>query len=184
MSDQKPEADRPIQAGDWVECVDRHGTAFLDLGKLYEVAAVHDGVVLANCPTRHAYESSRFKRVDGPHPKDSAEPQRVTSAVATASSVAPAVPDTGLLREQCRECRAPTALRDGLCVYCNRQTRGGESARQEMDSDVAYAARGNPRNVAAERRLEAWSRAEKPRVTNRAEAAELAKPHPWSNTDD
>ncbi len=176
------EEDRPIQAGDWVECVRDWGSCGgLCLGERHKVNYAYkldSGELGVQFENGFTWVASRFKRVDGPHPKDSAEPQRVTSAVATASSVAPAVPDTGLLREQCRECSAPTALRDGLCVYCNRQTRGGESARQEMDSDVAYAARGNPRNVAAERRLEAWSRAEKPRVTNRAQRKQMAAGHP------
>lgn len=78
-------------------------------------------------------------------------------------------------KEACHDCGALAVLSDyGHCAYCERRMLLNSGAPRRVGS---YA-------FAASQRLEAWSRAEKPRVTNAADQRELRKPHPWAEFDD
>jgi hypothetical protein len=184
MRDPMTDADRPIQAGDWVECVDARGTAYLETGRRYEVAVSnYAGIVLANFQSRHAYDADRFKRVDGPHP----ESVPVVNADAQSSG---AFEDTGEA-SVCRSCPSPATHGD-YCVYCANETEGGCDSREHIDMVTMVQMRegkmsdGSPirGELAARARLEAWSRAEKPRVRNTADQREFRKPHPWAEFDE
>lgn len=147
------DADRPIQAGDWVECVDNGSRRDrLTVGARYQVERVRGDALMAR-PQLDLYgvESpvfgwclSRFKRVDGPHPE--------TATIVTGnaqSSVAGEAPK-----------RDPyTEHRLALDCYSRATTDSHE------------------RNVAARKRMD---RAEKPRVTNRAQQKQMAAGHPAS----
>lgn len=198
-------ADRPIQAGDWVECVDENRAyRKLRAGDRYEVAIVDrladgsPGIALAG-DAGLWWAAHRFKRVDGPHPD--------TTECMCASCF-----EGGCFGEQ--ECAlagdgkwycVKVCLSEALERYGahkdssvpigtgNAQSSGaGEDPKRDPYTEhrtivEPYFANTRPLTseaIAARARLEAWSRAEKPRVTNRAEAAELAKPHPWEMHDD
>lgn len=179
---------RPIQAGDWVECVDASLSRFLVSGHEYHVAEVRGaGWFVLTGVDCTMYTPARFKRVDGPHPaKDSAEPQRVTSTAATATSVAPAVPNTGLLRDKptCSECNAPAVLNGGLCVYCDYSTNEGKETRPARDWLAGLRTSKDPRMVEPRKRLAAMARNEQPRLLHAADRRELGRAHPWECFDD
>jgi len=96
--------DRPIQAGDWVECVNATDAGELELGARYQVDVVTMGslgvvnVGLASTGiTRHDY---RFKRVDGPHPVNAS----TDSILCYECSEHDGLGDGDMLRVVCAQC--------------------------------------------------------------------------------
>lgn len=175
----------PIQAGDWVECIgDYPVKAEVKQGCRYQVAFTEVNSFGEPClrvtPYGLRISTAMFKRVDGPHPaKDSAEPERVTSAPATVCSVAPAVPDTGLLRDKptCSECKAPAVLNGGnLCGYCCYRLGHNETY-------VMWANHGSVANTWARHRREAIEQ-KRPMVANPSDRREFARAHPWEEFDE
>jgi hypothetical protein len=170
------DVDRPIQAGDWVEWRNASYSVKLVVDELLQLVGV-DGW----------WRVARFKRVDGPHPEkvcdhifsnseeccvychkprsECYEEQDSSAPVGTGNA------QSSGMGEKCRSCSSGIALpKHDYCVYCsNRFEKDGGAFSFDDDDSTA---------------LLAGLRAEKPRVTNRAEAAELAKPHPWEMQDD
>src|SRR6478752_3239035 len=69
-----PIKDRPIRAGDWVECVNlefAYPSDLLRIGGCYQVVDLKDGELVV---CGYSWLASRFKRVDGPHPVTTEEP--------------------------------------------------------------------------------------------------------------
>lgn len=100
---------------------------------------------------------------------------------APASSVAPAVPDTGLLRE-CNECHAPAKLDpdNGMCAYCCTSTAHGDESRKGQDAIMRFSTDRHHGEAARARNEAALRReAERPRG-NPAERLSLSAGHPRS----
>src|SRR6478609_1346343 len=200
-----PIEDRPIQAGDWVECVESCGTPTdgTSPGERFAVAKVTTFFAVPGLELKGrqgVWLASRFKRVDGPHPALSyAKAEREMEAHLASinsgrypsgvdapcselpNSVAPAVPDTGLLRE-CDHCGESVGCAENCVTRADEPRPDPYTAHRlamEPDSmcflepsDAALKARA--RNEAALRR-----EAERPRG-NPAERKSLAAGHPAS----
>jgi hypothetical protein len=197
-------AERPIQAGDWVECVDEGTGALVKLGQRYLVNRLsgRDSIVVVLEGGGHStLWETRFKRVDGPHPEAMAPP----ALPLTPPPISPSAPtgtclgcgaDIGYahrpgctwapkaeVKPTCSECGAAAKLSGGMCAYCDYSTDEGKVDRIGRDEFARCATETNPRrDKKAAERLEAMARAERPRVTR--DAIEFRKPHPWSNSDE
>jgi hypothetical protein len=164
MSDQ-------IQAGDWVECIEHwfHSSPPQGIGDRFEVAGVVDGSLCFAEYPGVSWLPERFKRVDGPHPE---------TGVVTAHEGPVVVVRDGYGNidtvPQCQSCSA-VATHGRWCAYCGH--------REEREP-IGDQSQNSWENIQAGRRLAAIDRSEKPRVTNRAEARELEKLHPWEMQDD
>lgn len=178
-----PVEDRPIQAGDWLECVNATcRDEALTVGERYQVERMFE----QSDPRRpqfalHGVESpafgwcaSRFKRVEGPHPVEVGEVKAHDGPVVVVRDGHGNI-DTV---PQCGGCSAP-ATNGAWCAYCACSTNGGRQDRGVTDRIAASATSKSPRMVEPGKKLEAALRreAERPRLT--ADARELAKPHPW-----
>lgn len=169
--------DRPIQAGDWVECVRSVGSGGrLTIGERKLVTTVYEmaGDEKVSFDQNDFYWlASRFKRVDGPHQMEAVNPAEELCA----SCERPAgccAENCAVRPRECSECHALAALfqADGLCVYCVRRLNDSdEEQRENMDGP-----RAKPK-VRAHTEAALRREAERSRLT--ADARELAKPHPW-----
>ena len=168
------EEDRPIQAGDWVECVRDWGSCGgLCLGERHKVNYAYkldSGELGVQFENGFTWVASRFKRVSGPHP---------TSSVPVGTGNAQSSGTGDVDRKACSDGMC------GACENCLRRARERwESKRDpytehrlsvDEHADTSLYTTGH-----ASARLEAWSRAEKPRVTNRAQRKQMAAGHPAS----
>lgn len=144
-----PIEDRPIQAGDWVECVDTDGAVYLRLGARYLVATASYALVIeADDGDQYAYGRERFKRVDGPHPVET---------------------------DWCDHCGESAGCAEN-CVTRADEPKLDPYTAHRLKEPACFTSMADlearARNEAALRR-----EAERPRLT--ADARELAKPHPW-----
>jgi hypothetical protein len=155
-----PAADRPIQAGDWVECIEHWSRSSppQGIGDRFEVVGmVGSSLCFAEYPCA-AWLVERFKRVDGPH----------CDRIATQCSDA-----------QCGGCDSCINRQRDYYAELTTKRDPYTEHRLAVEPDSACMRDPKPEALAARARLAAWERAEKPRVANRAEARELAKLHPW-----
>jgi hypothetical protein len=162
--------DRPIQAGDWVECVDARVSVHLVLGHEYHVAEVTGaGWFVLTGVDCTMYAPFRFKRVDGPHPAKEALCQACEQPAGYCAENCPTRPRD---EPACSECKAPAALDPdcGMCGYCKRRAQ-------------PVAMWIFPSELAARQRLAAIERKERPRVT--ATSRMLAAGHPvgWPSNE-
>jgi hypothetical protein len=174
-------ADRPIQAGDWVECVDADSAlTHLTLGHRYQVVELSGRELVFEAGGLYWY-ASRFKCVDGPH----------VEAMAPTSPVPPPRPLTPGNTGDCLLCGA-------ACGYahkpgCPAKPTASATPKRDpytehrltVEPDSACLRDPKPEALAARARLAAWERSEQPRVANRAERKQLAAGHPsgWPSNE-
>jgi len=155
------EKDRPIQAGDWVEVTS--GNDSLPLSSRHAVRAswedqYGDKYLDLDGFGLGGWDLDRFRRVDGPHPQSADEPT-------TAS---------------CPECQK---IGFGHYPGCSRQPLVDPYTEHRVNVDERADTWVYTTGYASAR-LEAWSRAEKPRVRNTADQREFRKAHPWQEFDE
>jgi|SRR6478735_1694959 len=182
-----PVKDRPIQAGDWLECVNATcRDEALTVGERYQVERMSEqsdprrpqfALVGVESPA-FGWCASRFKRVDGPHPVSEVE-QLCASCEQPAGYCAE---NCAVRPRECSECHALAALfqADGLCAYCVRRLNDSdEEQRESMDGP-----RAKPK-VRAHTEAALRREAERPRG-NPAERKSLAAGHPasWPSVGD
>lgn len=113
-------AERPIQAGDWVECLPGKQGLRLKDGERYEVERVIRDRGANICLVGHgtAFDAYRFKRVDGPHPKTASEPK--------CRNVSGGIVDN------------PHRFNEsGMCVFCHHErTVGTGNAQSSVPGEV------------------------------------------------
>ena len=188
------ESNRPIQAGDWVECVQQCGTPDdgTSPGERFVVAKVTDFLDVPGFELKgrkNIWLASRFKRVDGPRPAVADEGPEPVLLHAGADNGSPGyLHYLGLSDNLCStpECaaRGVVATENGQCVYCACSTSEGTDTRAESDAVLRWSTDQHPRNVEPRKRLAAWELAGKPRVRNAADAKAFALPHPWPEFDE
>lgn len=154
--------DRPIQAGDWVECVDAGRFQSIENGQRYRVERVHmfgmSGDLYLEGRLSN-YGAFRFKRVDGPHPE---------------------------AHGRCDECGNLPENHHSLTCSCSTHVVDPVTPQPDpyVTRRLARIARGYVERPAATARLEAGLRSERVRPVASARARrELALPHPWSCED-
>jgi hypothetical protein len=194
-------ADRPIQAGDWVECIEHwvHSSPPQGIGDRFEVT--HLGALGSLCFAEYpcvAWLVERFKRVDGQH-AETATPlektvraqlygvdpghsergvvSRVTIAGGKIVAVEPIQSSGAGEARKCESCGAGAPIGMRFCTYCPGRAEGDICALNDEDFEA--------RNEAARERMAGMDRSERPRVTNRAERKQLAAGHPsgWPSNE-
>ncbi|HYQ47116.1 MAG TPA: hypothetical protein VER11_34335 [Polyangiaceae bacterium] len=119
-------ADRPIQAGDWVECVNQGTATFLRQGEKYlieSVQALDGNRRLQLLGSAIFWREFRFKRVEGPHSESA--PEREPCCMADAGGYACSCPRPRLHPDKlCAGCEQPV----GYCAEnCPDRSRENSS---------------------------------------------------------
>lgn len=180
-------ADRPIQAGDWVECIgDYPVRAEVKQGCRYRVAFTEINSFGEPClrvsPVGLRISTAMFKRVDGPHVETMTQLEKTVRA--QLYGVDPGHSERGVVSR--------VTMAGGKIVAVEPVPPSGVGEATKRDPYTEHRLRVEEladswryRDLQAMQRLAAWERAEKPRVTNRAERKQLAAGHPngWPSNE-